>query len=199
MSDSTIPRVDLLHAHGSPTCYLYRLSRCRCSLCRAAKAEEGVRYREAHVEERKEAARRYYAANRERVADNQRRRCRENPVKKAEEQRRWIAKNPGKTSEYSRRYYATHREERIALVHIRRAMKNSAPGRYTADDVRTQLSRQEGKCFWCGEKLSDYHVDHVVPLSKGGSNGPENIVVACPACNMAKGSKHPMEFAGRMF
>jgi 5-methylcytosine-specific restriction endonuclease McrA len=39
----------------------------------------------------------------------------------------------------------------------------------------------------------------VVPLSRGGTNGPENIVCSCPACNHKKSDKHPMDFAGRMF
>jgi 5-methylcytosine-specific restriction endonuclease McrA len=34
----------------------------------------------------------------------------------------------------------------------------------------------------------------VVPLSRGGSNGPENIVIACPTCNLAKKDKMPHEW-----
>lgn len=40
------------------------------------------------------------------------------------------------------------------------------------------------------------HIDHVWPLSKGGSNGPENLVLACAECNLRKSAKTPMEFAG---
>jgi 5-methylcytosine-specific restriction endonuclease McrA len=32
----------------------------------------------------------------------------------------------------------------------------------------------------------------------GGSNGPENIVIACPHCNQSKNAKHPMDFCGRL-
>lgn len=41
-------------------------------------------------------------------------------------------------------------------------------------------------------------VDHVVPLIKGGGNGPENIVVACATCNLKKGAKLPHEFSERL-
>jgi len=44
-----------------------------------------------------------------------------------------------------------------------------------------------------------YHVDHVTPLVLDGSNGPENFVIACAACNLCKGAKHPMDFAGILF
>jgi 5-methylcytosine-specific restriction endonuclease McrA len=57
--------------------------------------------------------------------------------------------------------------------------------------------RQRGKCHWCGEKVGRfYHVDHVVPLSKGGSNGPENLVIACAFCNISKHDRLPHEWSG---
>lgn len=43
-----------------------------------------------------------------------------------------------------------------------------------------------------------YHVDHVHPIAKGGSNGRENIVLACRKCNLSKRDRLPIEFAGRL-
>lgn len=37
-------------------------------------------------------------------------------------------------------------------------------------------------------------VDHVVPLVKGGSNGPDNLVIACSTCNLRKNDKLPHEW-----
>jgi len=82
----------------------------------------------------------------------------------------------------------------------RRARAISADGDHTAADIRAQYERQHGRCYWCGVKVGKkYHVDHVTPLCKGGSNGPENIVVSCTHCNHSKGAKHPMDFAGLLF
>lgn len=33
-----------------------------------------------------------------------------------------------------------------------------------------------------------FHFDHVVPFCRGGSSGPENIVLACSPCNLGKGT-----------
>ena len=68
-------------------------------------------------------------------------------------------------------------------------------GTHTAADVQRIRAEQGNKCFWCGEPLGrSYHVDHYIPLSKGGSNGPENLNVACPTCNLQKRDKLPGEF-----
>lgn len=75
----------------------------------------------------------------------------------------------------------------------------SATGVHTGDDIAAQYLRQRGRCYWCGERVSkSYHVDHVIPLAKGGSNGPENLVIACPECNRRKCAKMPHEFSDRL-
>lgn len=54
--------------------------------------------------------------------------------------------------------------------------------------------RDHGICVYCEKTLESYHevtYDHVVPLSRGGSNGWENIVSACTSCNNRKGNHMP--------
>src|SRR3546814_17562676 len=68
-------------------------------------------------------------------------------------------------------------------------------GEFTAEDIDAMLAAQKKKCWYCGTKLTAYHVDHRIPLARGGSNGPENLVIACPACNLSKGAKMPWETA----
>lgn len=53
---------------------------------------------------------------------------------------------------------------------------------------------REGHCFWCDRSLEKYHVDHVTPLAKGGTNYPNNIVCSCPRCNLKKSDKLPEVF-----
>jgi hypothetical protein len=52
------------------------------------------------------------------------------------------------------------------------------------------LRRDEHTCQYCGEKAPDVtlHVDHVVPVTLGGSDKPDNLVAACKDCNLGKTS-----------
>jgi 5-methylcytosine-specific restriction endonuclease McrA len=80
------------------------------------------------------------------------------------------------------------------------ALRRGAAGSFTSADIEAQRSRQRERCFWCGKRLTEsFHVDHVVPISRGGSNNPANLVISCPSCNWQKSAKHPMDFAGIMF
>ena len=47
------------------------------------------------------------------------------------------------------------------------------------------------ECTYCGKKIrfSDADIDHIWPKSKGGSNHPCNLVIACQSCNRSKGAK----------
>lgn len=92
--------------------------------------------------------------------------------------RQWHAKMP--------------QEDKKAARQHRKALKKGAPGRYTGADLKAQYVKQNGLCFWCNVPLGDmHHGDHYIPLAKGGTNFPENIVLSCPPCNMSKGDKMP--------
>lgn len=60
--------------------------------------------------------------------------------------------------------------------------------------TRFEVLRRDGHiCQYCGEKAPDVtlHVDHVVPVSLGGSDKPDNLVAACKDCNVGKASIQP--------
>ena len=64
------------------------------------------------------------------------------------------------------------------------------------DDLLELVKSAKGYCYWCGKRhQKDYHIDHYIPLSKGGSNTIENLVVACKSCNLKKHAKEPIAFA----
>jgi hypothetical protein len=44
-------------------------------------------------------------------------------------------------------------------------------------------------CRYCGDEKGPFHIDHIVPVAKGGDNNPLNLTVSCQCCNLSKGSK----------
>jgi 5-methylcytosine-specific restriction endonuclease McrA len=103
--------------------------------------------------------------------------------------------NRDRNNEWGRDYYRRNCELIKQRERNKRAKKRASSGQHTPDDVREQFERQNGRCYWCCVKCGEsYHVDHVVPLSRGGSNGKENIVVACRLCNLRKNARAAMDF-----
>jgi HNH endonuclease len=51
------------------------------------------------------------------------------------------------------------------------------------------LKRDNFTCVYCGRKAKDdvtLHVDHIHPVSKGGTDTEDNLVTACEDCNLGK-------------
>lgn len=52
-------------------------------------------------------------------------------------------------------------------------------------------------CTYCGDTEGPHEVDHIVPLSRGGTSSIDNLTVSCRACNASKRDKLISEWAGR--
>ncbi len=59
--------------------------------------------------------------------------------------------------------------------------------------LRDMLTTQKDKCVMCNCEISheegNIHLDHIIPLSKGGTHTIDNVQWLCANCNMNKGSK----------
>ena len=53
-----------------------------------------------------------------------------------------------------------------------------------------------GRCVYCGNKAEE--IEHIIPKSKGGTNSPYNLVIACKKCNKLKGKSSLKEFGELM-
>lgn len=92
--------------------------------------------------------------------------------------------------QYSREYRRRHPENCKKTLARYRATINSCPGEITEQDIRDCLAYFGYECAYSGVPLSGgYHVDHIVPLSKHGSNNIHNIVPCLPVINLSKSAK----------
>ena len=69
-------------------------------------------------------------------------------------------------------------------------------GKLSLNIVELLLEKQSGICNGCLEVLIDYHIDHIEPLSRMGTNTDDNVQLLCPTCNLSKGSKTMKEWKG---
>lgn len=72
----------------------------------------------------------------------------------------------------------------------KRALRYGVQGHFTQFTIKNLYVKQRGKCACCGEVFNGkFEVDHIIPLSKGGSNFPDNLQLLTPICNKKKGGK----------
>ena len=84
---------------------------------------------------------------------------------------------------------------RKARNHRRRAKMKNNGGTLTAQQIQELQSTPDKECFWCETECNEnYHLDHIVPISKGGRNSLCNIAISCQPCNNKKGSKDLTEW-----
>jgi 5-methylcytosine-specific restriction endonuclease McrA len=58
---------------------------------------------------------------------------------------------------------------------------------------RALFARDGWRCVYCGTASGRLTLDHVIPRSKGGGSGWENIVACCAPCNRRKGDRLPRQ------
>ena len=87
--------------------------------------------------------------------------------------------------------WRTNNRDKIRLTaHRRRArIRDAKINSVTSKDIKQLLSKP---CIYCGEKAE--HVDHVVPLSRGGSHSLGNLAPSCQICNLRKNKKFVIEW-----
>lgn len=90
--------------------------------------------------------------------------------------------------------YIGNKEAAALETKIRRARLNNSEGEFTYDDLLQMYEDQHGLCAYCGVRIFwhvkwDVNVDHIHPLSKGGSSWPANLALCCRYCNSSKNNR----------
>lgn len=78
------------------------------------------------------------------------------------------------------------------VMGVRRRLKSAGA---TAHRRRVKFERQDGRCWWCGERMTLERgkakvvpanfatFEHLVRRADGGAGMPDNVVLACRVCN----------------
>ncbi len=138
-----------------------------------AHPECGVKWREANRERLSECSRSWNRNN----AD----RCRANHLK-------WLNANREKAYTHSRKWKKANPDNGHQHAALRRARKSGGTGGKVKRSV--VYDRDYGLCHICGRAVfhDSWHLDHIIPLSKGGEHSYRNVAVSHPGCNMCKGA-----------
>lgn len=100
-----------------------------------------------------------------------------------ENTRQWKRANPERTKEHNRH---------------RRARKAKVPS--LTYNFKTICAHYNNICLACGkpetpgDKMTKLTPDHIKPISKGGSDTPDNIQPLCLRCNIKKGNHHQTDY-----
>lgn len=70
--------------------------------------------------------------------------------------------------------------------------KANAVGFCTKEQLEARIQYYGGHCAYCRGPFE--HIDHCIPLSKGGSAWPANLVPSCASCNLSKKDKNVWEW-----
>lgn len=128
-----------------------------------------------------------------------------NPEKKKQVVRKYAEKHPEKYNfykPYNPKYYSSEisRLKKRARDMKRRVLKREADSHHQITDkvIKSVLEKYDNRCAYCGEEvLEKFHIDHKLPLSRGGGNEFENLALSCPECNYKKNDKTDIEFVGK--
>lgn len=170
---------------------------------RAANADLIRKQKRESAERCKERIRRYsaelYRKNREQRIEAVAQWRRDNPEKAAESRKREYQSAKEAIKQRAREWFQNNRDRVKLNLAARDARERNAPGKFGIADLRKQYQKQDGLCFYCHAQLIDHgSIDHYIPLSKGGTNYPENIVLACWPCNNSKRALDPEVFIKRL-
>lgn len=95
-----------------------------------------------------------------------------------------------KAWDVNKQWRIANREKIRLTAQRRRARKRARSiGQITMREINRMLTRP---CAYCGNKSE--HIDHVLPLSRGGTHSIGNLIQACQPCNSRKSNKFVIEW-----
>jgi 5-methylcytosine-specific restriction endonuclease McrA len=163
--------------------------------CKPCAIKRGTIWAKENTERVKATKVLYYAANSERLKEASVAWYAANPERAKASSLAWLKANPEKSRASSLAWQRANPEARRIMDQNRRARKLANGGKLSKGLSAKLFKLQKGKCPCCNQPLGDdCHMDHIIPLAKGGANEDWNIQLLRQQCNQQKGAKDPVEF-----
>jgi hypothetical protein len=155
------------------------------------------KYREDNPEKVKARKKKYYQENLEKVKAYKKKYYQENSEKVRARKKKYRQENLEKVRARVKKYRQENPEKRRLARAKRRAQKINTQ----VEDITDKLLNEHWvknnidpeRCHYCDEGLYE-HLEHCIPLSRGGTHTKENLVPSCAPCNLSKGNKTPDEW-----
>ena len=115
---------------------------------------------------------------------------------KAAKRRAWALANREKMNAYAKQCRERNLEQYRMRQRNREAIRRKTVGGrhgFARKDLEAMRDAQKNKCWYCSETLTNFHIEHRIPVSRGGPHELGNIVLSCAPCNLRKGTKMPWE------
>lgn len=150
------------------------------------------RWREKNAERKAAMNKAWREANREHVAETYKRWRERNLEQDLEAAKRWYRENKDRKAATNKRWRESNRETLRLAAAARRA---GGVGFESVEDLWVALDAQGNECCYCGASMLDgFEIDHMTPVSRGGTNDRANLALSCVPCNRSKGTKTVEEF-----
>jgi 5-methylcytosine-specific restriction endonuclease McrA len=110
--------------------------------------------------------------------------------------RNYYAEN-SESCKMSMRAWVKANPDKARVIHQNRlARLREVGGRLSSDLCQTLFAKQHGLCVYCEVDLTTVqtHLDHRIPVARGGANADANMQLLCARCNRSKSDRDPDEF-----
>ena len=156
---------------------------------RAQRAEIAARqraYRISHKAELKASDKARHQAHRAEGQAHDKAYYQSHKAKKVAYSRAYRQSHKAAVHAYQVEYERTHPGRKTDIEARRRAAKRGCASE-TISRARV-YDRDAGRCHICGKKVrpGHWHLDHIIPLARGGEHSYKNVAVCHPSCNMRK-------------
>lgn len=147
-----------------------------------------LRWRAANKERKAISDRHWYELNIEKKKTYDKIYNKDNRDKKYLQNKKWAEENREKSRAIKKKYSDSNRLKWRLYCHNRR---NNTKEKIIIELIKNWDTKI---CGICNKPIEDkFHIDHIIPISRGGKHNAKNLQLSHPTCNLRKNNKLPQE------